>query len=148
MKRILLIILIIIMSIICSSCNNELKYEVGKDTIEYFGDGTYQIIHQVDKSGHSVEILSNQEYKQCVLTAIDKHGQTGDNVFFVGKYYENTVYCVIDVNTNMCKYYIELNEGDEFIMVYGHDMQKKHDMLLLKTYEEFSQEERQFFARL
>ncbi|MBP3361079.1 MAG: hypothetical protein J6N52_09525 [Clostridia bacterium] len=149
MKQIILIVLMTVMLAISSSCDNsELKYEVGKDTVDYFGDGTYQVIHQVNKSGDSIEILSNQEYKQCMLTTIDKYKNSGDKVYFTGKYYENNACCVVDINTNMCRYYIDMNEGDEFIMVYGYDMQKNNDMLLLKAYDEFSQEEQRYFEIL
>ncbi len=149
-KKVILIITIALFFVVGSSCTNvKLKYDIWKDTVEYFGDGTYQILHGVDTNGESVESLSNLKYNQCLLTIVDAYKQLDNNVYFIGEYETaDDVRCVVDANTNVCKYYAEPNTEEEPRMVYAYDMQKNKELILIKDYNDFSEQDRAIFQEM
>ena len=70
-------ILIIVLSRF-GACGNGLKYDQWKDTIEAFGDGTYQLLHQ-NFNGKNEKILTNCKYSECVATEIEGY-EKGKNL--------------------------------------------------------------------
>lgn len=145
MKKILFILFALILCL--SGCKNNLIYEQGKDTVNAYGDGTYQILHQrIDAQEY--KILSNCKYNQCVLTEIDSYKSVGDDAYFIGKYYTSRVWCRLSISENLLLYYIEDNEKEDFTMIYLNDMQADNQIKLLSSYEEFSENDRRIFEEL
>ena len=137
----------IVALILClSACKSDYKYDIWKDTVCAYGDGTYQILHQ-SIDGDDGEELQNCKYNQCVLTEIDSYEETDDCVYFIGKYYSQDIWCKLYVDDNLLIYYVKDN-GDEFIMTYLSEMQEDNQIKILSKYEEFSEDDMGFFETL
>ena len=57
---------------------NSTKYPAGKDTIETFGDGTYQI------SSGSTDSLFNEKYGSCIIQKVEKFREVNQKVYLLG----------------------------------------------------------------
>lgn len=57
---------------------NNIKYPAGKDIIESFGDGTYQISSGNNKS------LFNVEYSSCIIQQVEQFYETHKKVYVIG----------------------------------------------------------------
>lgn len=127
-----------------SACNSGLKYEEGKDTVCAYGDGTYQVLHHND-GNQELKQLMNCKHNQCVLTQIKAYKNMGNVAYFIGKYYTQKVWCKLSVDNNCLYYYVENSADDEFVMVYLTDMQNDNQIIILSSFDEFSEEEREIF---
>lgn len=147
MKKIIIIsvILIIVLSRF-GACGNGLKYDQWKDTIEAFGDGTYQLLHQ-NFNGKNEKILTNCKYSECVATEIEGYEKSKNFVYFKGKYYSKNVYCKLDVENNILWYFVEENEEDLMISHLDEMISDGH-MEIIKSLDEFSNEDMEIFNRL
>lgn len=147
MKKIIIIsvILIIVLSRF-GACGNGLKYDQWKDTIEAFGDGTYQLLHQ-NFNGKNEKILTNCKYSECVATEIEGYEKSKNFVYFKGKYYSKNVYCKLDVENNILWYFAEENEEDLMISHLDEMISDRH-MEIIKSLDEFSNEDMEIFNRL
>lgn len=147
MKKIIIIsvILIIVLSRF-GACGNGLKYDQWKDTIEAFGDGTYQLLHQ-SFNGKNEKILTNCKYSECVATEIEGYEKSKNFVYFKGKYYSKNVYCKLDVENNILWYFAEENEEDLMISHLDEMISDGH-MEIIKSLDEFSNEDMEIFNRL
>ncbi len=131
--------------IICvSGCNSKLEYEEGKDTVCAYGNGTYQILHHNDGS-QETELLMDCKYNQCVLTQIDAYKNIENTAYFIGNYYTHKVWCKLSADNNCLYYYVENDADDEFIMVYLSDMQNDNQIVMLSSFDEFSEKDREIF---
>lgn len=130
------------------SCgDNEIKYDSWKDTIESFGDGTYQVIYQI-KDGKNIEILSNVKHNQCTITEIMKYKVVDNIAYFVGKYHSQDVCCILDLKTNLLRYYIDKSNSEEFVMIYLNNLLEDKQIELIASYDDFSDEEKNIFDSL
>ncbi len=127
-----------------SACNGDLQYEEGKDTVCAYGNGTYQVLHHNDGK-QEIKLLMNCKYNQCVLTQIDAYQNIENIAYFVGEYYTQKVWCKLSVDNNCLYYYVENGADDEFIMVYLTDMQNDNQIVILSSFDEFSEEDREIF---
>lgn len=150
MKKIwiLLIISILLLTacvsiLLLTACDKKIEYDEWKDTIVSYGDGTYQLIHQrVDNQ--SVEVLTNCKHNQCVMTDVKKHIKENDYAYFVGYYYNQKVFCKLNITDNMLFYFAEDND-EELIMVYINGMLADKQIEIYKSLDDFSQEDRSVF---
>ena len=80
MRRMLWILCFLIVIVLFGNClpGNNIKYPAGKDTIESFGDGTYQI------SSGSNESLFNEEYGSCIMQQVSEFYETEKKVYIIG----------------------------------------------------------------
>ena len=148
MKRMVLAVSTIIFLVFLISCgNDEIKYDSWKDTIESFGDGTYQVIHQI-KDGKNIEILSNVKHNQCTITEIMEYRVVNNMVYFVGKYHSQNVCCILEPKTNLLRYYIDKSNNEEFIMIYLNNLLEDKQIELINSYDDFSDEEKYIFDSL
>ena len=147
MKKIIFIsvILIIVLSRL-GACGNGLKYDQWKDTIEAFGDGTYQLLHQNFK-GKNEKILTNCKYNECVATEIEGYEKTEKFVYFKGKYYSKNVYCKLDAENNILWYFAEEN-GDDLMISHLDEMISDGQMKIVKSLDEFSDEDIKIFNKI
>ncbi len=141
-----LLFLLAIMLILFHFCDDGLKYEQWKDTVEAFGDGNYQVIHQT-WDNEAVEMLANCKHNQCVMTKIYSFTEKGNYVYFVGHYYTQRVFCKLNIQNNLLSYYAEEN-GDEFVMVEIEVLLEDRQIELLSSYNDFSEKDREEFEYL
>lgn len=137
MKRVWIMLIILILSL--TACNNEKKYDEGKDSIASYGDGTYQIIHQtIDNK--AVKILTNCKHNQCVMTEIEKYTEKAEYVYFMGSYHNKEVLCRLNIVNNMLSYFAEDN-GEELIMVYINNLIEDKQIEIYNSLNDFSEED-------
>ena len=147
MKKVMLIAICILCIIINTSCTDTAKYDLWKDTVESFGDGTYQIMHQVYE-GKSINILTNAAYNEAVITEIYNYSVKNEAAYFYGVHHSQEVYAVLYINDNLLKYYVDKSNGDDFIMTHVNSMVEYQQIKLLSTYDEFSTAEKAEFKSL
>ncbi len=148
MKNNLFFSLVLCLIFLLSACNNvSIKHGAGKDTKDFFGDGTYQVLHQTDKSGSHIEQLFNCEYNQCFLTEIYGYLQNDNYVYLAGNYNNRNAYCKLNVKNNFLTYYAE-NGSEELVMVYLYDMLKEKQVRLCSSWDDFSKEEKKIFEKI
>jgi len=132
-------IMLIILILLLTSCNDGMKYDVGKDSIASYGDGTYQIIHQtIDNK--TVEVLTNCKHNQCVMTEIEKYTEKAEYVYFMGSYHNKEVLCRLNIVNNMLSYFAEDN-GEELIMVYINNLIEDKQIEIYNSLNNFSEED-------
>ena len=137
MKRVWIMLIILIL--LLTSCNDGMKYDVGKDSIASYGDGTYQIIHQtIDNK--TVEVLTNCKHNQCVMTEIEKYTEKAEYVYFMGSYHNKEVLCRLNIVNNMLSYFAEDN-GEELIMVYINNLIEDKQIEIYNSLNNFSEED-------
>lgn len=133
--------------LLLSFCSCGTETNEWKDTIESFGDGTYQVIHQI-KNGENIEILSNVKHNQCTITEIMEYKVANNMVYFVGKYHSQNVCCILDPKTNLLRYYVDKSNNEEFIMIYLNNLLEDKQIEFIDSYDDFSDEEKYIFDSL
>lgn len=136
---------IVALLVFVSACNSTLEYEEGKDTVYSYGNGIYQVLHHNDDGKQEIKLLMNCKYNQCVLTQIDAYENTENTAYFIGTYYTQKVWCKLSIDNNCLYYYVEDGSNDEFVMVYLADMQNDDQIVILSSFDEFSEEEQEIF---
>ena len=144
MWRKIFVFYIVTLIMFVSACNSGLKYEEGKDTVCTYGNGTYQVLHHND-GNQELQQLMDCKHNQCVLTQIEAYKNMDNVAYFIGRYYTKKVWCKLSVNSNCLYYYIENGDDDKFIMVYLADMQSDNQIVILSSFDEFSEEEQEIF---
>ncbi|MEH7305483.1 hypothetical protein [Neobacillus drentensis] len=99
MKKISIAFLLINLFII-SGCSNDYKYPPGKDTVEIYGDGTYQIL-----SGDTYS-LSNVETQENPEENVYKYKEEKPLVYVIGK----SGYTLLNYKTGKIKKYKRMDE--------------------------------------
>lgn len=149
MKKITIIIIISVL--IClwvfRPHDSKVKYDSWKDTVEAFGDGTYQILHQVVDT-QELNQLSNVKHKQCVITDITNYTVVDNMGYFIGTYHDLEVYCVLDIDSDLLRYYVDKNDKEEFMMVYLNNMLRDRQIELIESYDNFTESERNILEQL
>lgn len=135
---------------------NRIKYPAGKDTVQSFGDGTYQI------SSGSCESLFNEEYHNCIIQKVNKIHQTGTNVYIIGTNTQKTIvddaevgqsykmYAVIELQDNMlmlCAIPANPLYPDVFI-VNLDEMLDNGDVVVISELSGFSHEDFSVFQEM
>lgn len=104
-----LLTLILVISV--AGCqDSDLKYSVGKDTIDFFGDGTFSI----DRAGDGkTKMLRNHAEtdvsKTFVETNVMHYKQIDQKVYVIGQ----TAYTVVDLQTGQFEKHENLNQFNE-----------------------------------
>ncbi len=142
----MIIIIILLYLCIPNSYNKKIKYDSWKDTVESFGDGTYQILHQV-WHGENINILTNVAYNEAVITEIYNYSVNDEVVYFYGVYHSQMVYAALYVNDNLLKYYVD-KSNDDFTMTYINNMLKDKQIELIESYNDFTEIEQDIFGQL
>ncbi|MCC8014497.1 MAG: hypothetical protein LIO87_04805 [Eubacterium sp.] len=119
---------------------------VGKDTIEVYGDGTYQTAHQV-KDGNDVSILYNCKYNSCLADEILNIKETENFLYVYGVLINHKVYTVINLTDNSAKYFAVIEEG-EVLGLSAPEMINSDDFILLSNYDDFTKDEQLIFEGL
>lgn len=135
---------------------NSTKYPVGKDTIESFGDGTYQI------SSGSTDSLFNEKYGSCIIQKVEKFREVNQKVYLLGSTTQEHVvgeakvecgykiYSLIELEDNtMTLCVIPNNAFCPEIYIYRFDeMLDNCDVQFVSVLSEFSDEDYSVFLEL
>ncbi len=141
-----LVVLLVIVSMFLGACGDGLEYGAWKDTMEAFGNGNYQILHGYE-GDEPIGNLHNCKHNQEVMTRVDNYVEKDNYVYFVGHFRKQKVFCKLNIETNLLSYYPEEN-GDEFFMAGIEKLIEDHQIELLSSFEDFSEEDRLEFERL
>lgn len=107
---------------------NNIRYPAGRDTVESFGDGTYQIL-----SG-TCDVLSNEKYGNCIIERVYEFCESSDKVYVIGSpvhgyvdgYIPNsadgecldTIYAIIELQDNTMQLYLRTEDPSKHISIY------------------------------
>lgn len=163
MKKTICVILVLLVGyvVIANAMRPEIKYPAGRDTVESFGDGTYQIAILHAKTGH-YNILYNEEYKTKIIPYVEQFFTTKDRAYIVGNgswsvaegetltEYTYEIYAVIELKSNMLTLCVIPDSSLAPDMYYGQldEMIKNGDIQLLNQLTDFSNEDRAVFEGL
>ncbi|SMQ81532.1 hypothetical protein SAMN05444673_4365 [Bacillus sp. OV166] len=96
-------VLIISLITIISGCSNDYKYPPGKDTVEIYGDGTYQIL-----SGETMT-LANVETQEIPEENVYKYKEVKPMVYLIGE----SGYTILNYQTGKIIKYKNMDEIPE-----------------------------------
>ncbi len=103
-KKIVVILLSLAIILSLPSCYNNYKYKPGKDTIDIFGDGTFQIL-----SGPSYNPLLNSETQENIEFNVYKYKEIKPFVYVIGE----SGYTILNYETGEYKKYKKVEEIPE-----------------------------------
>lgn len=147
-RGILLILLVIILlslgSAIVSKFTSkyELEYETWFDTKNIFGNGEYQ---QYANNCGELD-LYNMKYHCSIINSVTNFVEQDDNIFFKGYIYglDNNsleVFAVLDLKTNVIKYYVVNDQFDELLIPHSQQMISEHKLIIIDNFDNFDKEE-------
>lgn len=100
--RAIMVVLVILMIILyIASCSN-VKYPSGIDTVESYGDGTFQIV------GRNPSGLLYAGEGAPLISCVDRYYEAGNTVYIFGHeqhHNENKIYGIIDTDSNTIQVY-------------------------------------------
>ncbi len=137
----LIMVSICILAFSCIKVKNRSKFPVGKDTVEFFSNGRFQLMKSSNKTIlvdmlHSISSIETDVYNYKVCNQI---------LYVIGKY----GYTVIDLNTEKIKQLVDLGECDENEVLNYKLLQKSNkNIIKVKRYEDFNSEEKKVFEKL
>ena len=140
------VVLLVIVSMFLGACGDGLDYSQGKDSKAAFGNGNYQILRGC-RNNEEINTLYNCKHKQGVVTHVENYVEKGNYIFFVGHFRKQKVFCKLNIETNLLSYYVE-ETGDEFFMAGIEKLIEDHQIELLSSFEDFSEEDRLEFESL
>lgn len=141
-----LTVLVLLCVFLLSSCTN-IDDGGWKDTHKIYENTDYEILNDTEE-GNIIRGINNRKYNQCIVDKILAMEETDEKVCVYGVFTKHPIYVVIDVADNKVKLYAEVEEGDTLCMTELYNMIKAGDATYLNTYEEFSDSEKELFARL
>lgn len=164
MKKALLFILALLIAylLLANATQTEILYPAGKDTVESFGDGTYQIFTSQTTEGLRKETLYNCKYDVVIIPRVEHFQITNGKVYVIGKstgYYtydgvdiecSYEHYAVIETETNrltLCLIPVN-SSGEASIDVYIRlldEMIQNDEVQLLDQLSDFSKEDQSVF---
>lgn len=143
--------------IVATSCtlNAKSKYPSGKDTIETYGDGTFQLVKISPASGVFYKALSFEKYHSVVIAHVDNEKKVDGKVYFLGHEDDQhvtdqgvvdvryTIYAVLELKSNTMQYCaVSDNPFAEAIYISRRDeMVKNKDMVFFDSLSDFSDED-------
>ena len=101
MKKLLLISLLSYTLVLSGCANDDYKYPQGRDTIEIYGDGRFQIM-----SGPTTNSFNNLEEQDTIEHIVFKYKEIEQYVYVIGE----SGYTVLNFQTGEMKKYQKMNE--------------------------------------
>jgi hypothetical protein len=98
----LLITVTLISLFVCQS--KDYKYEPGKDTVDIFGDGTYQILRIVDENLKEHKSLYNNEKQESIIENVLNYKEHKSLLYVVG----DDKYTIVNYIANKVKQYDDM----------------------------------------
>ena len=153
MRRLVFTVILIALISVCVAYlfkpDKKIKYDSGKDTVESFGDGEYQLLRG---SGTSVGLFNCQYHIEAVKF-IDKWTEQDDNIYLVGTYPISfseiaDVKVKISLPDNTMYYYSENIPFEQLHIPYSDEMIENNKLITVEKYDYFSDEDRAVFESL
>lgn len=115
-----------------------IKHEAGKDTIEVYGDGTFQI------SGNkgALPILVDLERHTTLEARIEKYKLIGDTLYIQG----GRGYTIVNIKSEVIKQYVLHSENDYWEKNERPKYGEKY--IRLNALDDFSLEEKKIFNKM
>lgn len=127
--------------------NNNI-FDSGKDTVESWGDGEYQLLRDSNKIS-----LFNCQYHECMLPIVDGWDKKDDCIYIIGKFpitFDNIARVKIKINlsNNIIYYYSENISFKELNIVYANSMLENGKLEIIDNYDYFTNSEKEVFVGL
>ena len=168
MKKAILVILVLlaVYLILANAMRPKILYPAGRDTVESFGDGTYQIFSGQTAEGLHKESLYNCKYDIVIIPRVEHFRAIDGKVYVTGKSIEHYThdgvdieyiyehYAVIEIETNKLTLHMlpDSSTGmDTDLDVYTSlldEMIKNGDVQLLPQLTDFSKDAQLVFGGL
>lgn len=137
--RVIAIVPIILLMILrMGSCSNE-KYPSGRDTVESYGDGTFQIV------GRNPSGVFYAGEGGPLISYVDRYYEDGDTVYIFGHEYHHNdilIYGIIDANNNMIHVYFTKE-------VYLDDrLLESPSIVFLQDFSDFPEKAQEIFGKM
>lgn len=147
----LIIIVLILISVVILyklMVNENKVFDSGKDTVESWGDGEYQLLRDSNKIS-----LFNCQYHECILPIVDGWDKKGDCVYIIGRFpitFDDVARVRIKINlsNNIIYYYSENIAFKELNIVYANSMLEDGKLEIVNDYEYFTNYEKEMFMNL
>ncbi|GMB07384.1 hypothetical protein [Thermolongibacillus altinsuensis] len=105
MKKLMISLLITVTLISLFVCQSkDYKYEPGKDTVDIFGDGTYQILRIVDENLKEHKSLYNNEKQESIIENVLNYKEHKSLLYVVG----DDKYTIVNYIANKVKQYDDM----------------------------------------
>ncbi len=158
----LILILLVVYLVLTNAMRPKILYPAGRDTVESFGDGTYQILSVRPSEGLRWECLHNCKYNTRIIQQVEDFKIMNGKVYVTGNANrhiasgEANIKCtyellaVIEIDTNQLMLYVNPDSStDRDIYIYRLDeMIKNGDVQLLSQLTDFSKEDQSVFEEL
>ena len=116
---------------------SEYNYQPGRDTVDIYGDGTFQVMRRVDEKG-----LCYCPTGYCVIPDITQYWNVGVEVYFVGKWYDQSnAYGIVNQKTNTLRLCWEVS----YKKYIPEEAIESGDIVLLPDFASFTQKEQATF---
>lgn len=168
MKKTIFVILalLVVFLLLANDIRPKILYPAGRDTVESFGDGTYQILSGQTEEGLRKETLYNCKYDVVIIPRVQHFQITNGKVYVTGKSIEYYTYdgvdigctyeryAVIEMETNkltLCMIPDSASSVDAGLDVYTRlmdEMVNNGDVQFLSQLTDFSQEDQSVFEEL
>lgn len=87
--------------LLCSSCSSNKEYPSGRDTVESYGNGAYQVL----KNSYSLSFV-NQRYESCLMDNVKAYEKKSNFLYVFGTHYDVPAWIKTDIKTEQSEYYI------------------------------------------
>lgn len=155
-KRMVVLVLVFFL-IAVTSCGlrEKSKYPSGKDTIESYGDGTFQLVRIDPAIGVFYKALSFEKYHSVVIAHVDNVKRVDGKVYFLGhedsQYVtdqgivdvRHTIYAVLELKSNTIQYCAvsDYPLAEAIYISRQDEMVQNEDMVFLDSLSDFSDED-------
>lgn len=142
------ILLFAIISLIDNNLDKEVSFDSGKDTVESFGNGEYQLLNSSGNIG-----LFNCQYHECIVPIVDNWCKKDDNIYLTGKYpitFHDVSYIkvIINLSNNIINYYSEDIPFEKLNIVYANTMIANKKLVIVEDYNYFTANQKNIFEDL
>ena len=146
-KKLLIIVLICALLVLPRLCgNSEIKHSPGRDTVNLFGDGSFQMLKGADKSIG----LFHYSGGGPIIGTVENFCEVERKVYVVGYLCDLKQYGLINLDTN--KIYLCMENRESGIEVnsspYLSDSLIENGTIVVQSYLDFSETDWAIFAKL
>ena len=114
------------------------KYEAGRDTVEFYGDGSLQIQKVSNEILSFVRIDKKDEIEKKII----KYKKKKEILYLYGE----IGYTVVNIKTKLVKQYVMNRQEPEWSNRLKNDL--KEEYIIIKKYEDLTKEEREIFENI
>lgn len=137
--RIITVILIIFLIILLTASCSNVKYPSGRDTVESYGDGTFQIV------GRNPSGVFFAGEGSPLISYVNRYYEKGDMVYIFGheRYHDDIlIYGIIDANNNT----IHVHFTEEVLL--NDRLLDSPSIVFIREFSDFSKEAQEIFGKM